>query len=68
MPGFCGDEDPGPINKEKAAIGSLEGLELAVNPGYMFGWVILVQVTEPVTLADCLQDALILLITFGNVN
>ena len=67
MPGLQGDEDPGPINKEEAAIGSLESLKSAVNSRHLLGWVILVQVTEPVTIADCLQDGLVLFITFGNV-
>ena len=67
MPGLLGDEDPGPINKEEAAIGSLEGLKPVVNSRHLFGWVSLVQVTEPVTIADCLQDGLVLFITFGNV-
>ena len=66
LPGLLWDEDSGSINQEEAAIGSLEGLKPVVNSRHLFGWVGLVQVTEPVTVADCLQDALVPFITLGH--
>ena len=42
LPGLVWDEDYGSINQEEAAIGSLEDLKLALDSGYLFGWVSLV--------------------------
>ena len=68
LPGLKRDEDPDPTNKKEVAVGSLERLKPAIHTRHLLGWVVLMQITEPVTTADCLKDGLVLFVTFSNVN
>ena len=53
LPGFLRDEDSDPIHEEDVAIGCLKGLEFAIHPSYLLGWVGMMQVPKLVLIADC---------------
>ena len=68
MPGLLWYENSDPIHQENPSIWSLEGLELAIDPGDFLCWMVSVQVHQSVSIADCGKDGLVIFVTFSNIN
>ena len=68
LPSILWDEDSHPIHEENVVIWCLKGFKSAIYPGYLLGGVVLMQIAESVTVADCCKDGLVVLIPLSNIN
>ena len=68
LPSFLRDEDSDPIHEENLAIWGLKEFKSAIHPGYLLGGMVLMQISKPITIADCCKDGLVIFIPFCNIN
>ena len=68
LPGFLRDEDSDSVHEENLAIWGLKGFKSAIYPGYLLGGMVLMQISKPISIADCCKDGLVVFVPLSNIN